>query len=314
VHPAAAATCVPPTVRLSASEAWAVGDDGTSGLLAHFIGGEWTSTRYTVAGRTVSLASIDAGPDGAWVVGAVGAAPLVLVNTGGGWRRVTVPSAAAGASLRSVSYRTGTDVWLAGSQSGRPVALRWDGSRLRVLTVPFSGFAAAVEAPLTGGLILAGQSGRSGHPPQAWHRTGSTWVQDQMPASPPSNATLLNIDSARGAIWAGGWGRTSTGGAISFVYRWTGTRWVANSPPAGNAALSDVLVSRADGHVLAVGEASSQAVIWDWNGATWQQLAISGLDPAQVSAVTNVDGDGQGNRWASGSQGGRPLVLQQCAA
>lgn len=299
---------------LSASEAWAVGSEGTSGLLTHFAGAAWTSTRYTVAGRTVALASIDAGPDGAWVVGSVGAAPLVLVNTGTGWRRVTVPSAAAGATLRSVSYRTGTDVWLAGSQAGHPVALRWDGTRLRLVSVPFTGFAAAVEAPLTGGLILAGQSGRTGHPPQAWHRNGTTWVQDQMPASQPTNATLLNIDSARGAIWAGGWGRTSSGGTTSFVYRWTGTRWAANSPPAGNAALSDVLVSRADGHVVAVGEAASRAVIWDWNGATWQQLAISGLDPAQASAVTNIDGDGQGNRWASGQHGGRPLVLQQCGS
>ena len=302
---------------LSASEAWAVGDDGTSGLLAHFTGGSWTSTRYTVTGRTVSLASIDAGPAGAWVVGSVtgaSSAPLVLVNTGAGWRRVTLPAAAAGATLRSVSYRTGTDVWLAGSQAGRPVALRWDGTRLRLLAVPFTGFAAAVEAPLTGGLILAGQSGRPGQPPQAWRRSGSSWVQDRMPAAPAaSDAALLNIDSARGAIWAGGWGRTSSGGATSFVYRWTGTRWVANSPPAGNAALSDVLVSRADGHVLAVGQALSHAVIWDWNGTTWQQVAISGLDPTQPSAVTNIDGDGQGNRWASGSQGGRPLVLQQCA-
>jgi hypothetical protein len=238
----------------------------------------------------------------------------VLVNTGSGWRRVTVPSAAAGATLRSVSYRTGTDVYLAGSQAGHPVALRWDGTRLRVLAVPFTGIAAAVEAPLTGGLILAGQSARTGHPPQAWHRNGSTWVQDEMPASQPSNAMLLNLDSARGAIWAGGWGRTSTGAATSFVYRWTGSRWVANSPPAGDAALSDVLVSRADGHVIAVGEASSRAVIWDWSGSTWQKLSVSGLDPAETSAVTNIDGDGQGNRWASGHRSGRPLVLQQCAA
>src|SRR4051794_35068140 len=87
---------------LSASEAWAVGNDGTSGLLAHFTGGAWTSTRYTVAGRTVSLASIDAGPDGAWVVGSVtrnGTTPLVLVNTGAGWRRGTGPSAPGGAAL-----------------------------------------------------------------------------------------------------------------------------------------------------------------------------------------------------------------------
>jgi hypothetical protein len=311
---------------LSASEAWAVGTDGTSGLLAHSTGGSWTSSRYSVAGKAVSLASIDAGPEGAWVVGSVAgatAAPLVLVNTGAGWRRVPVPSAAAGATLRSVSYRTGDDVWLSGSQAGHPVALRWDGARLRLLPLPFPGFAAAVEAPLTGVLILSGQSGRSGHPPQAWRRTGSTWVQDRMPAAPAaSEAALLNIDSARGEIWAAGWGRTP-GGAVSFVYRWTGTRWAPNSPPAGNAALGDVLVGRADGHVVAVGQelcdpaactAPPRAVIWDWNGTTWQQVTISGLDPAQASSVTNVDGDGQGNRWASGSQGGRPLVLQQCTA
>ena len=105
------------------------------------------------------------------------------------------------------------------------------------------------------------------------------------------------------------------------MYRWTGTRWLANNPPAGNAALSDVLVSRADGHVVAVGQAlcgpgacapPSHAVIWDWNGTTWQQLAIAGLAADTESAVTNLDGDGQAHRWASGSQGGHPLVLQQC--
>ena len=306
---------------LSATEAWAVGTEGTSGLLAHTTGGSWTATRYAVAGRTVSLASIDAGPAGAWVAGSVSGAsttPLVLTNIGTGWRRVPVPGAAAGATLRSVAYRTGTDVWLAGSQAGRPIALRWDGTRLRLLTLPFTGSAAAVEAPLTGGLIVAGQSGRTGSPPQAWRRSGSTWVRDRMPPPPAAtDAALLNIDSARGAIWAGGWGRTSGGGVRSFVYRWTGTRWVANDPPAGNAALSDVLVSRADGHVVAVGQAltpPARAVVWDWDGAAWHEEPIAGLDPALASAVTNVDGDGKGNRWASGSQGGRPLVLQQCTA
>ena len=105
------------------------------------------------------------------------------------------------------------------------------------------------------------------------------------------------------------------------MYRWTGTRWLANNPPAGNAAFSDVLVSRADGHVVAVGQAlcgpgacapPSHAVIWDWNGTTWQHLAIAGLAADTESAVTNLDGDGQAHRWASGSQGGHPLVLQQC--
>ena len=301
---------------LSASEAWAVGG-GTSGLLAHFIGGSWTSTRYTVTGRTVSLASIDAGPAGG-VGGRLGHRRELRGARAGqhrhrlaagdgslGGRRCDAPLGVLPDRHRRLAGRI---------PGGRPVALRWDGTRLRLLTVPFTGFAAAVEAPLTGGLILAGQSGRTGHPPQAWRRTGSTWVQDRMPAPASSDAALLNIDSARGAIWAGGWGRTSTGGATSFVYRWTGIRWAANSPPAGNAALSDVLVGRADGHVVAVGEASSHAVIWDWNGTSWQQVAISGLDPAQPSAVTNIDGDGQGNRWASGSQGGRPLGPQQCAA
>lgn len=116
-----------------------------------------------------------------------------------------------------------------------------------MLSVPFAGSAAAVEAPLTGRLILA-------------------------------------------------------------------TRWVANNPTAGDAALSDVLVSRADGHVLAVGPAVTRAVIWDWNGTAWSERPIAGLDAGVESAVTNVDGDGQGHQWAFGSSGGRPLVLQRCTA
>jgi hypothetical protein len=309
---------------VSATEAWAVGDEAGHGVLAHFVDGAWTSSSYRISGRTVALGDVDATSTAAWAIGSVSgspAQPLVLRNTGSGWRRVTVPSAAAHVTLRSVSIRSSTDVWLGGYDATHPVALHWDGTRLRVLATPFTGLALAVEAPFTGGVLLVGQASPQGTP-QVWRRTASSWSQDPMPAPPSAQSpALVNLDSAQGQVWSVGFGQSGCCGDRSFVYRWTGSAWAENSPPAGNAALYDVLVARVDGHVVAVGQAEcgsacpppSHAVIWEWNGTAWQEQAVQGLDLGQSSTLTSLDGDGQGHRWAIGSLDGDPLLLQQCA-
>ncbi len=318
---------------IGTGEAWAVGTETDRGLIGHFSDGSWTWTRYGVPGKSVSLRSVAARPGVAWAVGQISGisqpdVALILVNTGTGWRRQPVPLKAVDAGLRSVVIRTASDVWMSGTLAStfQTVALHWDGSRLRVTTVPDVVFASGIEAPREGGAVLVGEN-TSGNV-QAWHWNGSVWREDRMPPGEDfGEAFLANVDSTNGQMWATG---TAFGGcctALPRAFRWAGTRWVANDPPTGiDLVLSDVLVSRIDGHVTVVGRLfcdstvgcvgpPNTAAIWEWTGSVWKQQP-TGLAPDQESELVALDGDGQGGRWAVGShvvnQQSHPLLLRQC--
>jgi hypothetical protein len=335
---------LPPTALLAdvsvtgQGDVWAVGASGDRGLLAHRTAGSWHSTRYSVPGRTVAIDSVDAVPGAAWAVGSLWdsraetLAPLLLANTGAGWRRLAIPASVSTAFLKSVVVRQASDVWIGGlishwPQADDPIALHWDGRRLSVLRVPFKGFALGIEAPRAGGVVLVGQSQGRDFGAQAWRWNGSAWSRDVMPPDPfGEEPLLLALDSANGRSWAVG---RSIGGCCSvfpFVYRWTESRWVENTPDfERGASLNDVLVSAPDRHVVVVGESfcgdgsgcpdfSADPLVMEWTGSRWIDRAVVGVRSDTDSRIAAIDGDGRGNRWAVGTRDAGPLVLRQCTA
>jgi hypothetical protein len=311
---------------LGSGDGWAVGTDRASGLLAHLVNGSWTSARFSVPGRSVSLRGVGAQPGVAWAVGVVtGGAPqqaFVAVNAGSGWRRVQVPTVAASSALNSVAIRSSTDVWISGETAqGRPMALHWTGTRFVVTVLPEFGRGLGIDTVAGDGVVMVGTRSGSSEEARGWHRTGLTWRTDTARPTPGGeSAAWVNARSDFGQLWSAGWWGVGCCQVFPFVYRWNGSVWVGNTPPMGQGKLLDLLVTR-NGHVIAVGFTSCdvrecsdpvRATIWEWTGSRWRASVVAGLPTGNASELRAVDGDGRGGRWAVGSLNGSPLLLRQC--
>jgi len=226
-----------------ARHAWAVGV-GLSGPTAIFWNGTaWVQVAYPVRGVPVAVGAARDGS--AWTVSG-GGATSVLRWTGSAWAKVSVPLP-RGASLTSVSVRTRSDVWLAGSSGSGKTALslvmHWDGRAWH-------------NMPVTGGTGLTTIDAES--PTSVWatgastllHWNGRTWA----PTRSPGGVGLLALTGDGGS---GAWvvPYTTNTATRSYYLHWTGRSWIKVYGPLrrGNAMLGDISRIPGGRQVLAAG-------------------------------------------------------------
>jgi len=121
---------------ISASNVWAVGYRGTSGLetlIEHYNGSIWSEVP-AAGGSSGYLSSVSAtGPNDVWAVGGTDSGNVIQHYDGTAWTIVPSPQPGSGSNLDSVDALSPTNAWAVGTKSGfgaqeSTFTLHWNGS------------------------------------------------------------------------------------------------------------------------------------------------------------------------------------------
>jgi len=230
---------------VSANEAWAAGTTrGALGrsntLVARWNGSTW-APEPTPNGNPSgynSLSGVAAAGGTVWAVGSsidsstFNHRSLILQRTNGAWRLSTVPRVRANEFVEGVDAITATDAWAVGwssndlSSPGVPMALRWNGSGWRPVSVPSSASTVlnAVDAVTANDVWAVGNTLVDGYNQQPFvvHFDGTSWRRIPTP-SVETGATLNDVVavSASNVVAVG----TSANTGQSLVLHWNGSSW-----------------------------------------------------------------------------------------
>jgi hypothetical protein len=314
---------------VGSGELWATGTAVVGGawrpVIAHRLNGRWETTAFASGS---SLRVVAARPGSAWVLGSnSNGDSLIMKRVGNRWLPQHI--APTGSQLTGITVRSTTDVWIAGSMNGHPLALHFDGSSWRQFVLPGGGFAVGVAAHGPKDVWLVGETG-DGLNPAAWHWNGAAW-QSQ---APPGAGGLFEIDISRaGTVWAVGaedagdcchtfatvtrhdqTGWTTIDPSVPVISRFGTSLWTPQGVVASDATNGTSMVGydfEGDG-----GGGITYPVIATWTGHGWARQNIHGLPKNPANAwLLGLDGDDHGGRWAVGhAPSGRVLVVHQCIA
>jgi hypothetical protein len=290
---------------------------------------QWTGQPRPVTGtRDETLHGVVAiSPRDVWAVGVAGELPIggvpgfvyldqirILHWNGSTWMdahppqpRWTYPSpfppAAAqhvsGGFLFAVAASGPDDVWAVGSGVG-PLAMRWNGSRWRVVptanlpsdgrrSADFSGVA-AVDAD-DAWAVGEWTNGRGVPRPLIEHWDGRGWRF--VPTDDLPNGTLSAVSaSGPNDVWAvGRWmSRTNASSEHTLAVHWDGRTWTRITTPVIQNDRDDELLSvasRTPVDAWAVGEFDSKAkrsrpIAMHWNGRRWQLEPLPAFPPGNA--------------------------------
>lgn len=284
---------------LSATSAWAVGqDEGTDGI-EHTLIERWDGSQWSVVdspspgqdGNQLSAVSVDSATD-AWAVGTQRDAsttqqPLIEHWNGSVWSAVSVPQASkVGSQLNGVAAISPNDVWAVGSLQG-----------------------------------TTGSNTPSTNAPLIEHWNGSAWsvINGPTPPQPTDNSgnyvMLYGVTAlATNNVWAVG-----VNGSQSLVEHWNGSKWslslTPTQPPSVNGSALVAVSAVAPTDIWAVGSGALSAImgcaggygplIEHWNGAQWATVTpASPSDPQghPYFSLSGVAAISPSSVWAVGSQ------------
>ena len=255
---------------ISATDGWAVGDEGT---ILHWNGVRW---QQVSSPTTASLKGVDmiSASDG-WAVGDEG---TILHWSGNVWQEAPTP---AYTQLRSVAMVSHTDGWAVGFRPDRyglgwNYVLRWDGASWQVHDVSWDYGLKPMSVSMSGADYGWMATFDFYDAPMLRHWTGTSWEFVESPIA--ANAVAAN---AQYGGWAVGEG---------FVNLESLQQWPTVPASSLNGA---ALVAQND--AWAVGE---NGVIYHWTGADWQSTASPTLQSLKSVAMTSAS-----NGWAVGAGG-----------
>lgn len=274
---------------------------GTTDVLGSTPGWKLAATVHGVVFDGIAVTSAK----DAWAVGSRRGSwnPWVSHWNGRTWTAVTLPAAANGAILNSVSASSGTNVWVGGTDlAGSQYILHWDGKHWRVTVTKVSASGPVVLTLGTKDVwTFAWRAGFSSTS-DTRHFNGSRWSSVKNPGQVNSVSAVSGGD-----IWAAGSKNALTGVAPA-VLRWDGKVWRLTKAPAVTDSRAEVtsILARKDtdvwvtGHEAPVPSASPQTppLAFHWNGKSWTDLA----PPQSAGWLNSVTDDGAGGVWAIGFQ------------
>lgn len=317
---------------LSSSTAWTVGGTfaGGGGPTTTLIE-QWDGTAWRVAASPEGYflnAVVAVSVEDAWAVGSAGGGTLVEHWNGTAWNRVASPSPGSPSNtLNAVAALAPNDVWAVGGYniagSLLPLIEHWDGTSWKVVASPAlpdvtqSMLVALTRIPGTNQLWAVGYTLKYPRPSyeqvlierwdgSAWHVVAGPTLPDGSFGGELKGVAALSATDA----WAVGGYAASDHTRQPLIARWNGTQWkvVPAYVPGGAEAgfLSSVAASgtrdvRAVGEFFADGVGLPQAMIAQWDGATWKVSASPDPGDRGNSALNGVSADGSGGYWAVGS-------------
>jgi hypothetical protein len=254
---------------VTASEGWAVGDDG---VILHWDGSAWMQMSSPVA---TTLESVDMVSDtDGWAVGHDG---TILQWDGSEWITTTSPVAHA---LYSVDMISATDGWAVGLAT----TLHWNGDAW--IEVSNSLSEVAYEALHSVSMVSStyGWAVGAGHDPIMpsyhilVHWNGSEWTQVASPVDAGVSESVAMVSATDG--WAVGWE----------LMRWGGAAWTVKSSLSGNSV---AMYSATHGWIVGDGGA-----IRKYDGDSW-----SGLTSPTTETLNSVVTLSIADSWAVGENG-----------
>jgi hypothetical protein len=263
---------------LSAGNAWAVGDYGTSTrsytLILHWNGKAWSRVASPDIGALDYLTGVSGdSPSDLWAVGwyfatetSVKASALLLHWNGRAWSAASVSRAQPiGYYPKGISVHSATDAWAVGDSCATCTLFTLPGE-LRALIL---------------------------------HWNGKSWLQVASPGTGSGPSYLDGID-ATGASTAWSVGGYFTGAPPAaaehpLILRWNGNSWSKYSPPAG---LGLGAVAGSSSNAWAVGSGSQGPVAYHYQNSKWAQVPIAGgVAGSDLNAVAE---DSATDTWATG--------------
>jgi hypothetical protein len=243
---------------------------------------------------------------------------------GSTWAVVPSPSRlTVNSTLAAVSGTGASDVWAVGEtscptvQSGRPLALHWNGRAWSMVKTPEPGFfpvLSAVTALARSDAWAVGDTTVGGiDDPLIEHWNGTAWQVSKLPSSIHGALSGVAAVSAT-SVWAVGGGPQAL--------HWDGTRWssVPVPIPAGTTGSLSAVVALPHGQAVAVGAwrptpSRSQVLVEQWDGTAWHMATVPKITGfSGLYSVAAAPGQGP---WASGftvtSTSGGAVLLQLIA-
>src|SRR5690348_10520518 len=212
----------------SASDAWAVGGNNGSTLIAHWNGTAWK--RVPSPNRPapdVLFGVAAASPSNAWAAGlyttnaSPGGEPLIERWNGTTWQEAATPSYSGLTNvLYGVAATSATNAWAVGTADFRPLILHWDGTTWKQVPSPappaFDTLSGVAATSATSAWAVGSDSVRG---TLSFHWNGTTWTRTPGPSASLDLFSGVAATSATNA-WAVGSADNST-----LIARWNGTAW-----------------------------------------------------------------------------------------
>ena len=307
-------------VATSATNAWAVGTDGSGKtLIEHWDGTGWNRQPSPSPGpngsydRLVAVAATSA--SNAWAVGATesagGGSALLLHWNGTTWKMAQIPIPGTDAVLSGVTAISAGNAWAVGDAAGQTLILHWNGTAWRQASSP--GVAGTLEAVAATSASNAWAVGATSSPggaggiqgsdsPLILHWNGATW-QRVSSNLPPGLGNLRGVAAtSAGNAWAVGCsGCLFAGAGDPLIERWNGTRWTTVPLQGALAGFEGVTATSAT-NAWAVGipdgGPGQTTGIAHWDGRTWQ--LVPSPNPGGQVHVIGVAATSARNAWAVG--------------
>lgn len=293
---------------ITTSNVWSVGFTYDSSGNAFTLTDQWNGTKWSIVGSPNTSATDNflygvagVSATNVWAVGATGSASQGPLQTliehwnGTRWSIVSSPNSQLPINhLYGVTAISSSDIWAVGSASvegGATSTLieHWNGTKWKIVASPnttelanYLYSVAAITANNIWAVGSAASSGGSSAQSLIEHWNGQQWSIVTSPNVLSLN--ILNGISAVSAkdIWTVGYTMNVSGTTIqTLIEQWNGSKWkiVSGPNPTGenNTLNSVVAISASDvwavGNAFNTGNATSQALIEQWNGTKWKIVA-----------------------------------------
>ncbi|MBK8900665.1 MAG: hypothetical protein IPM53_05765 [Anaerolineaceae bacterium] len=277
---------------LSASDVWAVGEQGGS------TGPNWSS--------------------------------LILHWDGSTWSTVAAPTLSPGTSeLRDVAAVAANDVWAVGAASSpatdwwdQPLVLHWNGISWSSVPVPSFGTTAelnGITAVAPNDIWAVGTTLESNWKTLILHWDGAAWTRISSPNLGSFGNYLYDVEAISATdVWAVG---SANNGSSTLAMRWNGSSWSIVPSPNGTARAGinrnglNSLAAVSANNIWAVGVQAystigsagqpiylGYALIEHWNGSAWQEVPAPALPGVgEDGELRGATASGAGAVWAAGA-------------
>ena len=296
----------------SATEGWAVGGDGTKGVLLHYSGGAWTSVTPPDIGSEWDLEAVHfTSASNGWAIGGGRNEAVFLHYSRGKWTSVTPPSGSANWWVYGIQFTSAAEGWAVGDDLAyqRGLLLHYSRGKWTSVTPPSvssnwflrrvhftsrrEGWAVGMDSEHNMGVLL--------------HYSGGQWTS----VSPPSiggNWGLRGVHfTSANEGWAVGVDSTNRRGLL---LHYSGGTWTSVTPPAVSSDwdLWSVQFTSADeGWALAFDQINSRGVLLRYSEGRWTSVT-----PPWVSSDWWLEGihfTSSNEGWAVGGDWKKGVLL-----